>query len=530
MDDWMDWLAKPSSGAGITYSALGTPARRIGYEELAELADRWGGAVPWQQAETRDSVLIIATPCAALFAALFGLLSAGTDVCLIAPPGALGDKDTYAVHLRTALGAVRPSLVLCPERFAAAVKEVLDGFAGPVPVLAPLPEDGSPDPGVLRSAPLARAAGRGDLLQLTSGSSGAARCVQLAPEAVGANISGIARWLGTTTADETVSWLPLYHDMGLIGTFLTAISEQMDLRVMEPAEFVRDPGGYLSLFGGGAGSITAMPPFGLELLLRRIDDRVLAGLDMSGLRSLIIGAERIPPTLLDRFCDRFGPRGLDPGALCPAYGMAEATLAVTGSAPGEPLRTVTLDGPGAAEYVSCGRPLPGVDVRIVDPGGREVTGHRQPGEIVVTSPATARGYRGTPGRSARLVGRELWTGDAGFLADGELFVIGRIGDAVKVRGTWLFAEDLEARMDHPAFRQGRAAVLLGQEGDRIRVLLVHDRRVDLDPGPLVRHLAGQQPDAVLSVVGVAAREILKTSSGKPRRREMWLKFSPEGGE
>jgi acyl-CoA synthetase (AMP-forming)/AMP-acid ligase II len=115
------------------------------------------------------------------------------------------------------------------------------------------------------------------------------------------------------------------------------------------------------------------------------------------------------------------------------------------------------------------------------------------------------------------------------LADGELFVIGRIGDAVKVRGTWLFAEDLEARLDHPAFRQGRAAVLLGQEGDRVRVLLVHDRRADIDPGALVHHLAAQQLDAAVSMVAVASREILKTSSGKPRRREMWLKFAQEGG-
>jgi acyl-CoA synthetase (AMP-forming)/AMP-acid ligase II len=119
---------------------------------------------------------------------------------------------------------------------------------------------------------------------------------------------------------------------------------------------------------------------------------------------------------------------------------------------------------------------------------------------------------------------ELRTGDAGFLDGGELYVIGRLGDAVKVRGTWLFAEDLEARFDHPAFSDGGAVLAVGQDGDLVKVLLVRDRGLELDTGPLDAYLRAQGIGAAITDVPVSRRDILRTSSGKPRRREMWLKF------
>ncbi|HEY1623294.1 MAG TPA: AMP-binding protein [Streptosporangiaceae bacterium] len=514
---WTRFLGAARADTGIILGSAPGRSQRLSYAQLAELASAWAAAVTWDDAGSRDSVLIIATPCAALFGAFFGLLSGGADVCLVAPPAALADGNAYARHLGAALAAVTPRLILCQDRYLNAIREAT---GGQVP-FAPLPPGGAPDPAVMRTVRLSRDGAGGDLLQLTSGSTTTARCVQLAAEAVTSNVAGIVHWLSVTSSDAVTTWLPLYHDMGLIGTFLMPISQQIDLYLMDAAQFVRNPAGYLSLFGKGMGTLTAMPPFGLDYLSRRIRDNHLAGLDLSGWRALIVAAERIPVAVLDRFCGVLERNGFASEALCPAYGLAEATCAVTGSPPGEALRLATLSGDGA-RYVSCGRPLPGVGVRVTDGADRELTG--RPGEIVVTSPALARHYRGASSGSTRMTAGELRTGDAGFLDGGELYVIGRLGDAVKVRGTWLFAEDLEARFDHPAFSDGGAVLAVGQDGDLVKVLLVRDRGLELDTGPLDAYLRAQGIGAAITDVPVSRRDILRTSSGKPRRREMWLKF------
>jgi acyl-CoA synthetase (AMP-forming)/AMP-acid ligase II len=519
---WLSWLEAPRSDTGIHLITTSGPPERVGYDRLAELAKAWAGSVTWRDVGRRDGVLLVAPPSAALMAAFFGLLSAGADVGLIAPPSAMADRDAYRAHLRAALDAVAPRLVLCPPGVLATMRAAMD--VGEETILAPLPADGRPDAEVMAAVRLARGPGPGDLLQLTSGSSGAARCVQVAPAAVAHNVTAIASWLNVLRGDALASWLPLYHDMGLIGCFLTPIERQADVYLTEPWRFVRRPEAFLSLFQPGGATITAMPPFGLELIIRRVEGGGLAGLDLSGWRSLIVGAERIPAGLFERFADLLAPAGFRPEALCPAYGLAEGTLAVTGSPPGEAPRARPR-GPGeATSHVSCGRPLPGIRVSIVDAAGQEAT-EGSVGEIVVDSPSLARGYRGTPSRSARFASGRLWTGDAGFLLDGELYVVGRMGDAVKVRGKWLFAEDLEDRLDGPSVRDGRAVVVVGQVGGEVEVLVFHDRSAVLDTAGLVRHLRTENMPATVTLVPAGRREIPRTTSGKPRRRELWLRHA-----
>jgi acyl-CoA synthetase (AMP-forming)/AMP-acid ligase II len=436
----------------------------------------------------------------------------------------MADLESYRPHLRAALAAVAPRLVLCPPDLMATLAAALEG--GERTALAPLPANGWPDADVMATVGLDRQAGAGDLLQLTSGSSGAARCVQVAPEAVADNITALSSWMDAGPTDAMASWLPLHHDMGLIGCFLTPIAHQADAYMMKPTQFVRRPAAFLSLFQPGQATITAMPPFGLEFVTRRVRSGDLEGLDLSAWRSLIIGAERVPAGLLDRFLQLLAPAGFRAEALCPAYGLAESTLAVTGSPPSERPRTTLVPSGPATRYVSCGRPLPGVAVSVLDPAGQRLADGLV-GEIVVESPSLARGYRGTPSRSTRFAEGRLWTGDAGFVVDGELYVVGRMGDAVKVRGQWLFAEDLEARVDHPAFRDLRAAIVLGQLGDEVKVLVFHDRSVALDIESVARLLQVESVAATVTLVPVGYRDILRTTSGKPRRREMWQRHVGE---
>jgi acyl-CoA synthetase (AMP-forming)/AMP-acid ligase II len=520
---WLDWLSAPRSGTGIHLTTAAGRQDYAGYDRLGELVICWRSSAGWEDADHRDSVLVVATPSVAMFAAFYGLLSGGANVCLIAPPAAITDRDAYQQHLRAALDAVGPRLVLCEQQLVTAMTRLV-ASAGQV-TLIPLQDSGLPDPEAMARIRLARAAGPGDLLQLTSGSSGASRCVQLSPDAVASNVAAIADWLAVTSADVGVSWLPLYHDMGLIGCFLMPVSQQIELHLLDPAQFVRRPASYLSYFGRGSATISAVPPFGLDFITRRVKQSDLAGMDMSAWRAVITGAERIPMEVLDRYTELLAPYGFQASALCPAYGLAEATLAVTGSPPGQEPGYAKLPGEPDRRYVSCGRPLPGMSVRVVDSSGREVTG--EPGEVVVSSPSMARGYRGTPSRSTRFEGNELWTGDAGFIVGGELHIVGRLGDAVKIRGRWLFAEDLEALFDHPAFRDGRAVVAVGQQGETVRVLLVCERRLDLDTGVLDRYLRTQGITAVITVVPVIRRDIPRTSSGKPRRRMIWLQYADE---
>jgi acyl-CoA synthetase (AMP-forming)/AMP-acid ligase II len=519
--DLMDWIRPPHTAGAIHLTTI-HHKDRVGYDRLYELASAWATSVSWEDAASRDSVALIATPSAALFGAFFGLLSGGADVCMIAPPGAIADREAYRRYLRGALQTVGARLLLCEERLAAGIAEIT-GAAGEI-AIRPLPADGRPDAAAMTAVRLSRNGRPGDLLQLTSGSSGASRCVQLSPEAVIRNVSAIADRLSIVPAEDVgASWLPLYHDMGLIGCFLLAVSHQGDLHLVEPAVFVRSPARFLSFFGRRTATLSAIPPFGLELITRRVSGPDLAGLDFSGLRALITGSERIPMELLERFSALLAPYGFQSHAICPGYGLAECAVGVTLSRPGDPPRASVLADAYGGRYVACGAPLRGAQVRVVDPSGQEVTG--KVGEIVVSSPSLAHGYRGTVTSSTRFKGRELWTGDAGFLLDGELHVVGRLGDAVKVRGTWLFSEDLESLIDDPAFREGRAAIVVGQEGEKVKVLLVSDHRADLDTGKLARHLAAQGIVASVDTVTAARRDIPCTSSGKPRRREIWLKFA-----
>jgi acyl-CoA synthetase (AMP-forming)/AMP-acid ligase II len=356
-------------------------------------------------------------------------------------------------------------------------------------------------------------------------------------------IAALHEWVRWRQDDSVASWLPLYHDMGLIGTFLCAVVHRARLWLLRPEHFLRSPASWLACLGRFGATITASPSFGYAYAAKKVTSSELEGMDFSGWRVAAVGAERVDPAALDRFARLVAPNGFRREAFLPGYGLAEATLALTGSGLGElpllvsvdraslrfgdPVRVLErgrLDPAGDRGWgdwlVGCGRPLPGMRLSVVDANGAPL-GEGRLGEIVAAGPWVAGGYRGAQvgGPSSFQQGR-LCTGDAGFLLDGELFVLGRMGDSTKVRGRSLYAEDVEASLAAiPGVPAGRVVVVFGRFDGLDTVAAVVERERGAWVEAAARRLRSQSGrSARVLILEVPRHTIPRTSSGKPRRR------------
>lgn len=504
------WIRRPAAARGIHFSTREGGWQHHSYPELAAGARRAAGRLTAAGVRRDDVVALVLPSGPAFVAAFFGVLLAGAVPAPLAPeaagrPVASGHQE----RLAALLAAARPRLVVgdgVPGARAAGV-----GTLGVAELLAAGPD--GPAPGEVEHAGTA-------LLQFTSGSTGPARGVRIGWRGLNDNLAAIRDWLGATPGSRWASWLPVHHDMGLVGCLLGPVTAGNDLWLMRPEDFVRRPLEHLRCFGERGASITATPAFGLDHILRKVRPGELDGLDFSALTAMVVGAERIAPGLLDRFEALLAPHGFDRAALLPAYGLAEATLAVTGVRRGGGWRH---QGP----VVGCGTPLPGTRVRIVDEEGRPLPDGAV-GEIVVRGPSLGLGHLGDDGAGSRFVDGELRTGDAGFLASGELYVQGRLGDSVKVRGTRVFAEDLEQSLREAGALPRGAAVVLGDDAaGPVAVAVIEDDAAPRDPAAhdRVARLLARGATGARAVVHVVPRgSIPWTSSGKPRRRSLWRAY------
>lgn len=519
------WLRDPSAERGIHFARQDGGWSFRGYDELAELA--WSAAAGLGREGVRrgDVVSLVGRSGPELVAAFFGALLAGAVPSLAAPPIAFQDLAGYRAHTAGVLRTARPALVVADAEFVDELGRLAEGVARVTGFGALFGGEGAPaEPG------------GGALLQFTSGSSGVARAVRVPLAALEANVAAIGRWLGWTPDSPFASWLPLHHDMGLVGGLISPVVNRADLWLLQPEHFIRDPMRYLRCLGGGA-QLTATPNFGLDLVARRVSPAALEGLDFSAVRGIVIGAERIDPATLERFHALLAPFGLRREALLPAYGLAEATLAVSGVPRGAGWSSVALDpaslAPGhavrpaegeASVVVGCGTPLDGVSVVIVDEESA-VLGEGRVGEIVVRGDSLAAGYVGDDAVSlTTLSGGELRTGDAGFLLDGQLFVLGRRGDSLKVRGRVVFSEELEAALAGAGAARPRIAVLLGVHEGAATVVVVTEEAAPRWRGAAEELLQRMAGGAGVVFVRAPGGVLPRTSSGKPRRRALWNSF------
>ncbi|MEU5695804.1 AMP-binding protein [Actinosynnema sp. NPDC020468] len=480
MTGLLDWLEHPRPDRGIDF-ATDTGWERWTHPELAGHAHAVARGLVAAGTRRGDRVLLVLRSGPGFVAALFGAVLAGVTPCPVAPPAAFGDGERYRRHWAGVVAAVEPSGVVTeadlvgslPDR--AWTVEELAQRTGPDVVIGP-----------------AETA----LVQFTSGSSDRPRPVAVSRNALEATLEATRRWLGYTPDDAGASWLPVHHDMGLVGCLLTPLWCRADLWLMRPEQFLRRPERYLELFGRRGAAITAMPAFGLDHVVRRA--RRDPDWDFTAWRAVVVGAERVRAETLTAFADFLSPQGFHPHALLPAYGLAEATLVVTGVRPGTGWRV-------AEGLVGCGPPVDGARVVVLGEDGVPVPAGVV-GEIGVAGPGVTSG--------------EHLTGDVGFLRDGQLHVVGRRGDSVKVRGRAVFAEDVEAALAEAGADPRRVAVALGlRDGEPGAVAVVEGAAAE--PADLVGVLRRAAQGADVRVVRGA---VPRTTSGKPRRGELWRRF------
>jgi fatty-acyl-CoA synthase len=533
-----EWLTHPSPDARVYLADSADGWQVQSYPELAASARRVAAALAAEGVRPGDTVCVLMPTGYPALSAIFGVWTAGATVCPIVPPS-FQPADEYIRHVAAIVGQAAPRLTISSAEFVRLIGAALNlsGQPGLPWVLREGGEELSPRP-----------PGELALLQFTSGSTGRPRGVRVSWDNLAANLAMLARWTDWRPGEGIASWLPLHHDMGLIGCLLSSVANQADLWLMRPEQFITNPLRWLECFGPGQASHTASPSFGLAYAARRIPPERLAALDLSGLRTLGVGAETIDASALESFARFAAPAGFSRTAFLPIYGLAENTLGVTccarlarpriirpgwsGLQFGEPVPITEVAqlghapiAPGSGWLIGHGRPADGGDVgvRIAGKdGGTLADGYL--GEIVVTGASVAGGYHaGRAGDATRFVDGELWTGDGGFFHGGELYVLGRMGDSLKLLGRSVYVEDLDAKAAAAAgIHKGKILVVASTNRGRAAVAVFAEAR----PGPwrdevitALREELGREP--VITIVCGQRGLIHRTSSGKPRRRHMW---------
>lgn len=528
-------------GSGtITFVDARENETKIAHAELFGRALRAAGGLAARGIVRGDRVAVIAATSPEFFDGFFGAVLAGAVPVPLYPPVRLGHLDEYHERTSAMLAAARVRLVLTDSRTRRVLGRTIER-ARPELGCALLSEiSGAP------ATPSSRDPDALGFIQFSSGTTQAPKAVALTHRQILANVDAIgAAILGAYPESDSfrhvaASWLPLYHDMGLVGGVFTSLFHGRDLVLIPPEHFIARPALWLRAISRHRATISPAPNFAYALCAERIRDDEIAGIDLSAWRVAMNGAEPVTPRALERFVERFGSVGLREEALTPVYGLAEATLAVTFSTLRERFRVLRFDAealagkrrailsPSGVPLVSLGPPLAGFGLQIADDSGAPQA-EDVLGRVRVRGPSVMSGYDGLPEESARVLsGGWLDSGDLGFLHRGELFLYGRAKDLVIVRGKNYAPQDFERALDDLAgVRPGCSAAVgvLAHDGSGEELWLFVERTHDagasdeeLGTAIRVRTLerSGLRPGRVIVL---APGTLPRTSSGKIRRAE-----------
>jgi 1-acyl-sn-glycerol-3-phosphate acyltransferase len=487
-----------------------------------------------------EAVLIMLATGRDYFISFFGVLLAGAVPVPVYPPGRIKQIEE---HLRrhAAIAANCQAKIMIAMEEARNFTRLMHKKAIDLDTVATVAELQATGRGWTLHQPV-RSGGDTAFIQYTSGSTGMPKGVVLSNANLLANIRAMGRAIEVGSADVFVSWLPLYHDMGLIGAWLGSLYFACPLVIMSPLTFLARPVRWLKAISRHRGTLAAAPNFAYELCRRRIDDEELQGIDLSSWRCAFNGAEAVSPSTIAAFSERFRPCGFRPEAMMPVYGLAESSVGLAFPPLHRGVRIDRIDRrilmregraepvpPAGAEPLAlpgCGFPLPGHQIRVVDDRDRELPDRRQ-GHIQFQGPSATSGYHRNPEETGKLFhGSWLDSGDLGYLADGELFITGRSKDLIIKGGRNIYPVELEEAVGEiEGVRQGNVAVFGGidsRSGTERLVVLAETRKRRPEER---RRLRGEINSAVTAITGSAPDEVvlappntvLKTSSGKIRR-------------
>ena len=515
----------------------------ISYAALARGAQAVAAGLRARELRPGQAVAIMLPTGRDYFSSFYGVLQAGGIPVPVYPPARASQIEEHLRrHARILANAQAAVLITVAEArpLARLLRLQVEGLRAIV-TAAELAADGS-SPAV---APLrAPAVETRDIamLQYTSGSTGNPKGVILTHANLIANIRAMGQAIGVSPRDVFVSWMPLYHDMGLIGAWLGSLYYAIPLVVMSPLTFLVRPERWLWAIHRHRATLSGSPNFGYELCLRRIDERDLEGLDLSSWRLAFNGAEPVSPDTVARFHARFGRYRFRPETMTPVYGLAECAVGLAFPPPGrapviDRVRRQALMEHGRAEpaapddgaalrLVGCGHPLPGHEIRIVDDTGHEV-GDRVEGRLEFRGPSTTSGYYRNPEETRRLF-HDGWldSGDLAYSDGGEVYITGRIKDVIIRAGRNIYPHELEEAIGNLAdIRKGCVAVFASTDpasATETLVVLAETRATDAETHERLRgaisalavDLTGIAPD---DIVLAPPHSVLKTSSGKIRR-------------
>lgn len=541
----LDYAAGARTGFNY-YNAKGQVVDRLTYGEMRDQAVDAAGRLLALGLKPGDRVAMVAETNADFARIFLGALYAGMIPAPLPLPIAFGARDAYNDQLRLIVGVAGARAVFAPTELIEWVREAMApmglafvGEPAELPAAAAAPERPN-----VRSDDLA-------YLQFSSGTTGAPKGVAVTHGSMMANLQAIAQHgIEIRDDDRGVTWLPLYHDMGLVGCFLTPIATQMSADNIATRDFIRRPLLWPQLMSDNRCSITYSPSFGYDLALRRARGRSPDGMDLSPWRIAGIGGDMIKAPILRAFAETFAGAGFRETSFVPSYGMAETTLALSFAPLGQGLKSERLsldklerdmvaapadDGP-ARDFALCGPALPGHVIEIRDETGAVLPEGRV-GRVFASGPSLMREYFGDPEQTAACL-KDGWldTGDLGYLREGQIVITGRAKDLMIVNGRNIWPQDIEWTIEHrvDGVREGGAAVFSvtpDDSGARIEeevVIVVECRRRDPEERAAMRAAAHA---AVREIHGVEARvalagngELPQTSSGKLSRAKARIMY------
>ena len=542
--DALDYAAEGETGYNF-FNLRGDVTARLSYKDLRAkakaLADRLAARY-----ERNARIAVVAETSPEFITVFYACQYAGLAPAPMPMPVNLGGKDGYIQQVRLMVDGAKASAVIGPAALREFMEEATREISGveilDFEALGDLPsENGAAKP----FGPDERC-----YIQYSSGSTSAPKGVVGTQKSVCANLSAITQFgLYAREGDRCTSWLPLYHDMGLIGFMLAPLFVQMTVDYLATSDFVRRPLMWLRLITEHKATITYSPSFGYDLAAKRAARAEEGAIDLSNLRVAGIGGDMVRPEALNAFAEAFGPMGFDKNAFAPSYGMAEATLAISFPELGAPLLVDEVDmrhmnragvaQPASTEtsqpehrrgFVVCGRPLPDHNIEVRDEDG-DALGDRHIGRIYIKGPSLTPGYFSDPEASAAMYdGEWLDTGDMGYFLDGQIVITGRAKDLIIINGRNIWPQDIEWAVENVAgVRGGGVAAFSVDDGSGERIVVVAERRGMNDEAlaALKREIAGVIQNAAgapAEVVLARPHSMVMTSSGKLSRAKVKQKY------